>query len=270
MSTCVTAVGHLRKLRGGSQPHLLVGSDGDCYVTKFANNPQHIRVLANEMFAGQIARQLGLPVATSGVIDVSEWFIRETPELCIEIRQGKFPCSPGRHLASRYLSDPEIGPVYDYLADPDLQKVTNLADFPRVLVLDKWTANCDGRQVVFTPDPIFRDRYLATFVDQGFCFNAGEWNFPDAPLRGAYSRNCVYRIVTDWGAFEPALSRAEKMSLDEIWRFAREIPEEWYEHDLEGLSRITEALYRRRSQIRGLITDFRESTRNPFPNWGNR
>jgi hypothetical protein len=161
-----------------------------------------------------------------------------------------------------------MGPVYDYLPDQDLEKVTNLADFPRVLVLDKWTASCDGRQVVFTPDPIFNDRYVATFVDQGSCLNAGEWNLSDAPLRGAYSRNCVYNIVTGWDAFEPALSRAEEMSLDEIWHVARQIPEEWYEHDLEGLSRITEALYRRRSKIRGLITDFRKSTRNPFPNWG--
>ena len=270
MSTCVTAIEHLRRLRGGSQPHLLLGSDGGYYVTKFSNNPQHVRVLANEMFAGQIAQRLGLPVATSEVIDVPEWFIRETPELCMEVRQGAFPCSTGKQLASRYLSDPETGPVHDYLPDQELEKVTNLADFPRVLVLDKWTANCDGRQVVFTPDSIFTDRFAATFVDQGFCFNAGEWNFPDAPLRGAYSRNCVYNTVTGWDAFEPALSRAQEMSLDEIWHVARQIPEEWYEHDLEGLSRITKTLYRRRSRIRGLITDFRKSTRNPFPNWGNR
>lgn len=270
MNTCVTAIEHLGRLRGGSQPHLLLGSDGGYYVTKFSNNPQHIRVLANEMFAGQIAQRLGLPVATSDVIDVPEWFVRKTPELCMEVRKGTFPCSTGKQLASRYLSDPETGPVCDYLPDQELERVTNLADFPRVLVLDKWTANCDGRQVVFTPDSIFKDRYVATFVDQGFCFNAGEWNFPDAPLRGAYSRNCVYRIVTGWEAFEPALSRAEELSLDEIWHVAREIPGEWYEHDLEGLGRITEALYMRRSKIRGLITDFRQSTRNPFPNWGNR
>jgi hypothetical protein len=270
MSTCVTAVAHLGKLRGGSQPHLLVGSDGGCYVTKFVNNPQHIRVLANEMFASQIAQRLGLPVAAPGVIDVPECFIRKTPELCMEVRQGAFPCSAGKQLASRYLSDPARGQVYDYLPDEELERVTNLADFPRILVLDKWAANCDGRQVVFTPDSISNDRYSATFVDHGFCFNAGEWNFPDAPLRGAYSRNCVYRFVTGWEAFEPALSRAEEMSLDEIWHFARRIPEEWYEHDLEGLRRITEALYRRRSKIRDLISDFRKSTRNPFPNWRER
>jgi hypothetical protein len=270
MSTCVTAIEHLKRLRGGSQPHLLLGSDGGYYVTKFSNNPQHIRVLANEMLAGQIAQRLGLPVAAPGVIDVPEWFVRRTPDLRMEVRQGLFPCSAGRQLASRYVSDPKKGPVYDYLPDEELQTVTNLADFSRVLVLDKWTANCDGRQVVFTPDSTFNDRYVATFVDHGFCFNAGEWNFPDAPLRGAYSRNRVYNIVAGWNAFEPALSRAEEMSLDEIWHVARQIPEEWYEHDVQGLSRITEALYRRRSKIRGLITDFRKSTRHPFPNWGNR
>jgi hypothetical protein len=26
-------------------------------------------------------------------------------------------------------------------------------------------------------------------IDFGFCFNAGEWDFPDAPLRGLYARH---------------------------------------------------------------------------------
>src|SRR3974390_1735701 len=30
--------------------------------------------------------------------------------------------------------------------------------------------------------------YRTEMIDQGFCFNAGEWNFPDAPLRGLYAR----------------------------------------------------------------------------------
>ena len=50
-----------------------------------------------------------------------------------------------------------------------------------------------------------------TFIDQGYCFNAGEWRFPDSPLRGAYANNCVYGGVMGWEAFEPALSRAEEM-----------------------------------------------------------
>jgi hypothetical protein len=48
MSTDISAVQHLRPRRGGAQSQLLRASDGNCYVTKFQNNPQQIRVLANE------------------------------------------------------------------------------------------------------------------------------------------------------------------------------------------------------------------------------
>ncbi len=47
-------------------------------------------------------------------------------------------------------------------------------------------------------------------IDNGFCFNAGEWNFPDAPLRGIYARHRVYEGVRGMEAFEPWLSRLEE------------------------------------------------------------
>jgi len=34
---CISAVEHLRPLRGGAQAHLLRASDGNWYVTKFQN-----------------------------------------------------------------------------------------------------------------------------------------------------------------------------------------------------------------------------------------
>ena len=58
MNACISAVQHLRPLRGGAQSHLLRASDGACYVTKFQNNPQHIRVLANEMLTHGTARAM--------------------------------------------------------------------------------------------------------------------------------------------------------------------------------------------------------------------
>ena len=70
-----------------------------------------------------------------------------------------------------------------------------------------------------------------------------------------------------WEAFEPALTRAEEMDADTIWRCAAEIPEEWYEGDRDGLDRLVEALHHRRGAIRKLIGEFRRSSRNPFPNW---
>jgi len=60
VTTCISAVQHLRRLRGGSQSHLLRASDGVSYVTKFQNNPQHVRVLANEMLAARLCGSSGL------------------------------------------------------------------------------------------------------------------------------------------------------------------------------------------------------------------
>src|SRR5215467_6698529 len=69
--TAVSAVEHVRKLRGGSQAHLLRASDDNYYVTKFQNNPQHVRVLANEFFASRIGISLGLPIPEPQLIEVS-------------------------------------------------------------------------------------------------------------------------------------------------------------------------------------------------------
>ena len=44
----IYAVQHVRKMRGGAQAHLLRASDNRFYVTKFQNNPQGARILAND------------------------------------------------------------------------------------------------------------------------------------------------------------------------------------------------------------------------------
>lgn len=85
MNTCISAVQHLRPLRGGAQSHLLRASDGNCYVTKFRNNPQHIRVLANEMLTTRLGLALGLPMPRVEVIEVSDWLIEHTEELRIKL-----------------------------------------------------------------------------------------------------------------------------------------------------------------------------------------
>ncbi len=267
MSTCISAVQHLRPLRGGAQSHLLRASDGDCYVTKFQNNPQHIRVLANEMLATNVGLALNLPMPRVEVIEVSDWLIEHTEDLRIQLAGEQIPCRSGKQLGSQYVGPESPGWQLDYLPQSLLERVANVRDFARVLVLDKWTCNCDGRQAVFCRRTPRSQRYAATFIDQGYCFNASEWTFPDYPLRGVYATNCVYEGVAGWEAFEPALTRAEEMDADAIWRCAAEIPEEWYEADRDGLHRLVEALYSRRRIIRRLISIFRESARNPFPNW---
>ena len=267
MNTFISAIQHLRRFRGGAQSQLLRASDGGCYVTKFQNNPQHIRVLANEMLATKLGLKLGLPVPRVRVIEVSDWLIEHTPDLRMQLAGAEVQCRSGKQLASLYVGQDSSGLTFDYLPSELLEHVVNLCDFARVLVLDKWTSNCDGRQAVFYKKTSRSRRYTATFIDQGYCFNAGEWTFSDYPLRGVYANNCVYQSVTGWDAFEPALTRAESMDPESIWRSAAEIPEEWYESDSIALERLVEDVSKRRGMIRRLILEFRRSPRNPFPNW---
>jgi hypothetical protein len=263
---CISAVQHLRPLRGGAQAHLLRASDGASYVTKFQNNPQHIRVLANEILATNLGLALGLPMPRVEVIEVSDWLIEQTEDLRISLGGAKIPCRSGKQLGSLYVGCESPAMTLDYLPRELPQGVRNLSDFARVLVLDKWTCNSDGRQAIFSKGRR-RQRHSVTFIDQGYCFNAGEWTFPDFPLRGAYANNCVYAGVMGREAFEPALSRVEEMDAQAIWRSAADIPDEWYEGDRDGIDRLVQALHQRRGAIRKLISEFRRSSRNPFPNW---
>ena len=112
------------------------------------------------------------------------------------------------------------GQVVDYLPEENLLDIRNLREFAGMLALDKWTCNVNGRQAVFVKRPRER-RYAATFVDQGYCFHAGEWKFVDAPLRGVYALNLVYREVRGWESFEPWLSRIENFAPEKAWAIAR-------------------------------------------------
>jgi hypothetical protein len=219
------------------------------------------------MLATRLGLALGLPMPRVEVIEVSDWLVANTPDLRIQLAGAEMPCQSGKQLASLYVGPDTPGLIFDYLPRELLEGVRNLADFARVLVLDKWTCNSDGRQAIFFRKTPKSRRYAATFIDQGYCFNAGEWTFPDSPLRGAYANNCVYDSVMGWESFEPALSRAEEMDADAIWQCAAGIPEEWYEGDRTGLERLVKTLCHRRITIRPLIDEFRRSSRNPFPNW---
>jgi len=254
-------------MRGGAQGQLMLGADGQVYVVKFQNNPQHTRVLANELVASRLAVAAGLTVPRAELIEVSSWLVENTPELEIDLGRSRERCKPGLHFGSRFAGGLMPGQVVDYLAEEQLTEVKNLEEFAGILALDKWTANANGRQAVFTRRQRER-RYQAVFIDFGYCFHAGAWTFEDAPLRGVYYRNDVYRHVTGWESFEPWLKRMENMPGETVWSAANEVPPEWYGGDLAEMEALVEKLLARRGRIRELIEAFRDSDRRPFPNWG--
>jgi hypothetical protein len=244
----------------------MLASDGHPYVVKFQNNPQHIRVLANELLATRLAGAIGLSVPACEVVEVTEWLIQNSKELNLDFGQNQELCRAGLQFGSRLIGGLMPGQVADYLPEDRLAEVKNLDEFAGMLVIDKWTCNSNGRQAVFYKRPKER-RYTAAFIDQGYCFNAGEWKFVDAPLRGVYARNLVYRGVIGWKSFEPWLSRAQELDPQKIWSIAETIPPEWYGGDLGEIEILIERLLSRRQRIQELITLFRESSREPFPNW---
>ena len=262
------AVEHVRRLRGGAQSHLMRCDDGHYYVVKFQNNPQGVRVLANEMLAGKLAQALGLPVPQPEVVAVSDWLVEHTPELYIECGTQRTRCSSGLQFGSRFPCDPLRTPVYDFLPDSLLDSVANRQTFCGMLVFDKWTCNCDSRQTIFFRPPDGSSAaYVVRMVDQGFCFNANDWSFPDAPLRGLYSRLQVYAGVEGLESFQPFLNRLENLQDDILEEAAASVPPEWYDGRAEDLSALLQALDQRRRQVVSLILACRRSPRQPFPAW---
>src|ERR1700734_2004002 len=207
----VNAVHHVRRMRGGAQSQLMYCSDGGLYVVKFTNNPQHLRVLANEMLASLLARHLGLPVAEGVIVEVDSSLVRSSHGMTIQLQSTTVPCQPGPQFGSHYVVAPTRGKVFDYLPPDFLQHVQNRRTFWGVLAFDKWTCNADLRQAAFWKGP--RDKhYTAAFIDQGYCFNGAEWSLLDSVLRGVYAQNEIYTGVRDWNSFEPELSGIETMS----------------------------------------------------------
>lgn len=261
----ITAVQHIRRMHGGAQSQLMRAADGNLYVVKFKNNPQHLRVLCNELLATRLAERVGLPVPATEVIEVCPWLIEHTPELNIQLGGRTIACEPGLQFGARYVISPLEGRIFDLLPESMSDRVRGLGGFAGMLAFDKWTCNADGRQATFWKKSRARN-YNVTFIDQGYCFNAGEWSFPDSPLRGVYPRNWVYLGVTGWESFEPWLTAIEEMTISTICACSEAIPPEW-SRDREAMNRLIEALFRRRPRVRNLVLEFKNSTKNPFPNW---
>jgi hypothetical protein len=263
----VLAVQQIRRMRGGAQGHLMLGADGNAYVVKFQNNPQHLRVRVNELMATKLAAAVGLTVPACDVVEVTEWLISSTEELDLDFGPRRERCKAGLCFGSRLVGGLMPGQLMDYLPEEQLITVRNLNEFARIPAFDKWTCNANGRQAIFSKKRR-ETHYAATFIDYGYCFNAGEWVFRDSPLRGVFGRNVVYQGVTGWESFEPWLDRIERLDANTVWEIAETVPPEWYRGDASAIEALVEQLLHRRSRVRELIDGFRESSRAPFPNWG--
>jgi len=261
-----TATQHLRKLRGGSQCHLLRCDDGKCYATKMLGNPQGDRILVNEWVAAKILDRLGIPVPRVAVITVTAEFLAANPEIAFGYGHGRVEIRPGEHFGSEWIvKDPDQQGTYDFIPDTLLATVANLRDFLGMLCADKWLGNVDGRQVAFAR---VDGQFWGWFIDHGYIFDGPHWDFQDAPLCGLYHRPMVYGQARSWADFELWLGRIEHFRPAELRRIAASVPAAWLPYqDRELLDGLIEGLVGRRKMVRGLVLAAIEYGRTSFVNW---
>jgi hypothetical protein len=274
----LTAVRHVRKMRGGAQAHLLEADDGHWYVVKFRNNPQHRRILVNESLAATLLEYLKIATPKTALILVTAEFLTAHPDVHLQLGARHIPFEPGWQFGSQYPGDPGRTAVYDFLPDALLPQVVNLEDFRAILVFDKWTGNADGRQCVFyramvhssmvrRDDGGGRPGFVARMIDHGFAFNGPHWDFPESPLQGLYARRLVYDAVRSLDDFQPWLNQIVNFPeevMDQAWK---RIPADWVEGEEDALQQLLEKLFQRRKLLPELIASCRLARANPFPNW---
>ena len=275
----LSAVRHVRKMRGGAQAHLLEADDGNWYVVKFRNNPQHHRVLVNELLAAVFLEYLQIAAPEPAVIQVTQQFLEANPEIKLTLGTQRTAVEPGWHFGSRYPGDPARATVYDFLPDALLARVVNLEDFRAILVFDKWTGNADGRQSVFyramvrhagaaaETEATSRPAFVARMIDHGYAFNGPHWDFPESAVQGLYPRPLVYRNVHSLEDFQPWLDQVihfPEAVVDKAWK---RVPADWIAGEEDALERLLEELLERKARIPELITACRSARNDPFPNW---
>jgi hypothetical protein len=268
----------IRKMRGGSQAHLLEGADGAFYVVKFSNNPQHRRILINEWLACAFLRYLQIHVPDTALIEITPQFIADNPDLYFSLGSRREPIIPGLHFGSKMAVHPDRVAVFDFLPDKLLEKVENRSEFLGILTFDKWAGNADSRQAVFfraraktwTPlkgEAPARVGFFAQMIDHGFAFNGPLWRFSDSPLQGLYFRTSVYNEVRSLDSFQPWLDMVGNFPIEVIDSAWKEIPSEWLREDGDELEALLEALLKRRPQLPRLLEDIRRERPSAFPNW---
>jgi hypothetical protein len=267
----VEAVQHFARMRGGAQAQLMLTRDDQekeaYYIVKFQNNPQHRRILANELLASALLRELHFPTAPGEIVHVSDELLRACPGLYVETGGRREPCAAGLQFGSCCPDDPSRLPVYDYLPDSLLRQVSNVDSFLGMVAFDKWVSNANGRQAIFYRDRESR-RFEVRMIDHGFAFRAQHWNFEDRPLVGIYPRPWLYEGVSGYNSFEPWLTAITECSLEVLDLVKRRVPFEWwYDDDLEALDRLMLELYDRRKRVPELLRAAKRAARDPFPNW---
>lgn len=232
------------------------------YNVKFKENDQGPRILANDLIASQIAVRLGVPTPDSVIVEIDQTFLDANPIL--GTRYPK-PVAPGAHFGSMIVRNTFDNPPVGLI-----NTVSNVADFPQIIVFDILTENTDrcnvGNFLIVRLDHYPQQTHFVS-IDHGHCFGPN-WDLTLPQRIGSWCKSHL-REITDAirgsDPFRVAITNASGISpewLDEVFNY---LPQEW------GVS--PEELRALKAFILGQVLRVEEilsRERALFPNWQGR
>lgn len=247
-------------MRGGAQAHLVAASDGQCYVVKFAQNPQGHRVLVNELICSVLMKTLEIATPEIALVTVGPEFVRQNPDCWIGRAEEKISIQPGTHFGSRHPDAAGASSIFDFLPSAYLSRVYNRDHFLGALVVDKWVSNADARQAIFYRAAVTSNgesrgtHWVAVMIDNGHAFQKNDWTFADSAIQGIYSRCSVYGEAISEKDVEPWLHAVSRIATRRLMNELYEIvPTDWIAGEEHGLKRLLARLCERSKELPELL-----------------
>ena len=252
-SVAVIAIQQIRRMRGGAQSHLMLASDDNLYVVKFRNNPQHVRVLANELLATRLAAAIGLAVPPSRshrsqrVADPEH----TRSEHRAARRGAAMPGRPALRLAlggrADARADGRLSAPGAVAGGPQSGRVRRRSGTRQVDLQHQRTAGGVSERPAGTPLPRHLHRPGILFSCRGLEIHRRQ------PGR-CFCRKHACTAGSPAGTASSLGSAASRTWPPETaWGIAEIIPPEWYGGDLSALEVLVERLLARRGRVRELI-----------------
>jgi hypothetical protein len=232
------------------------GEDGRFYVCKFAGNPLGNRTLVNEWVTQSILALLEISTPSLCVLKLPDCLRDET--LYFEVGNKRVPVEGQWHLGSLCPVNPEKKPIFDFLPEKLLRNVSNLDDFGKAFVADRWLYQSDRRQAIFVRDrtlAVGETRMKAYFIDNGMAFDGSSWQLREAVGHGLYMDRTVYGLVDMPAICDQTVSQIESFSERQLFWSLATLPECWLSaDDKDELKRLLMDLHKKRLRLRRAVT----------------
>jgi len=242
-------------MRGGSQS-ALVDTDQGFYVVKWRENPQHRRILINEVVCAELLKRLGVASPGWAYVHADRDFIERNPEIRIQHQHRSTAIEPGWHFGSRFPVDPDHESVYDFLPSNLIDKVANRWDFLKVFVFDVWVDNHDSRQAIFFRAP--KRGFQVEMIDHGHAlgFDGVDWRFNSSSVRRRYpGASGIYASAQSAQHYSRAIAAIQELTRDDLTQLLELLPPEWIGDDKGLLSRQFDRLIDRARRLIELVAD---------------